>query len=547
PISTPEKVDEHKVKNPNNNIKKKKHAQILTYQVLTHSYIYGILRLFSIHPHLQIASINSSNLQKKKMGTEAKPVMLTPKPHAVCIAFPSQSHIKATLKFAKLLYNRGFDITFVNNEHNNNRFLRTKAFDRSLPAGFRFTSIPDGIPPAENPDSTQDVPALCNSILNFMMAPFRELVAKLHDPRNGGNPITCIVADTMPFAIDVAREFGIPSVAYWSFAACGFMGFKQFKPLLDQGITPFKDSYLTNGDLYKPFEVPGMKDIRLRDLPSFFRTTDPEDPIFHCLMEVAESSQRASAILLHTFDALEPNVLTARIYPVAPMQLILNQIKSTGAEEISYSLWKEEPECLQWLDTKAPNSVIYVNFGSITTMSKQHLIEFGMGFINSGVPFLWVIRPDLVSGESAAFPPEFKSKADELGFISGWCPQEDVLNHPAVGGFLTHCGWGSIIESLTGGVPLLCWPFFGDQPINCRTACTEWGVGMEVEQDVKRDDVEKLVRELMNGEKGEKMRKKAQDWGRLAKEATAPGGSSVVNLDSLVSDLLSAKLEVISG
>ncbi|CAN1234933.1 (R)-mandelonitrile beta-glucosyltransferase [Linum perenne] len=225
-------------------------------------------------------------------------------------------------------------------------------------------------------------------------------------------------------------------------------------------------------------------------------------------MEVAESSQRASAILLHTFDALEPNVLTAlnsiypnRIYPVAPMQLILNQ----------------------------------VNFGSITTMSKQHLIEFGMGFINSGVPFLWVIRPDLVSGESAAFPPEFKSKADELGFISGWCPQEDVLNHPA------------IIESLTGGVPLLCWPFFGDQPINCRTACTEWGVGMEVEQDVKRDDVEKLVRELMNGEKGEKMRKKAQDWGRLAKEATAPGGSSVVNLDSLVSDLLSAKLEVISG
>nr|ADV36300.1 glucosyltransferase [Linum usitatissimum] len=488
------------------------------------------------------------------MGSEEGAGVVFPKPHALCISFPSQSHIKATLKFAKLLHNRGFHITFVNNEYNHNRFLRTKgphALD-GLP-DFRFTSIPDGLPPSDNPDSTQDVPAICNSIRNFMISPFRDLVAKLNDPQhsNGAPPVTCIVTDTMAFAVDVAREFGIPSVAYWSFAACGFMGFKQFKPLLDQGITPFKDdSYLTNGYLETPFEVPGMKDIRLRDLPSFFRTTDPDDQVFYCLMEVAEAAHRASAVLLHTFDALEPNVLTAlneiypnRVYPVAPMQLILNQIKSTQQESsldtISYSLWKEEPECLRWLDTKPPNSVIYVNFGSITTMSKQHLIEFGMGFANSDVSFLWVIRPDLVTGESAAFPPEFKEKADKTGFISGWCPQEDVLNHPAVGGFLTHCGWGSIIESLTAGVPLLCWPFFGDQPINCRTACTEWGIGMEIDKDVKRNDVEELVRELMNGDKGKKMRSKAQDWAKLAREATSPGGSSVLNLDRLVSQVLS--------
>ncbi|CAL1382347.1 unnamed protein product [Linum trigynum] len=474
---------------------------------------------------------------------------LPKKPHAVCIPFPAQSHIKATLKLAKLLHHRGFHITYVNTEFNHSRFLHTRgphALD-GLP-DFRFATIPDGLPPSR-PDATQDIAALCNSIRNFMSAPFRDLLAQLHNDSNP--PVSCVITDTMPFAVDVAREFGISSVSYWSFAACGFMGFKQFRPLLQRGITPFKDdSYLTNGYLETAIEVPGMNNIRLRDLPSFFQTTDPEEPVFHCLMEFAESAARASAILIHTFDALEPNVLAAldsvypgRVYSVGPIQLLVDQIASTHPtlDAISYSLWKEEPECLRWLHTKPPNSVIYVNFGSIATMSKQHLTEFAMGLASSGVSFLWVIRPDLVTGESAALPPEFQEKAERIGFISGWCPQEEVLNHPAVGGFLTHCGWGSIIESLTAGVPVLCWPFFSDQLINCRMACTEWGMGMEVEKDVKRTAVEKLVRELMNGEKGKEVRNKAEDWGKLARKATGPAGSSALNLDRLVNEVLVPK------
>ncbi|CAI0384734.1 unnamed protein product [Linum tenue] len=469
------------------------------------------------------------------------------KPHAVCIPFPAQSHIKATLKLAKLLHHRGFHITYVNTDFNHTRFLQTRgphALD-GLP-DFRFTTIPDGLPPS-TPGATQDIPALCHSIRTFMSAPFTDLLAKLSA---GNPPVTCVIADLMPFAVDVARDLGIPSLSFWSFAACAFMGFHQFRPLFEKGITPFKDdSYLTNGYLETAIEVPGMKNVRLRDLPSFFQTTDPEEPVFHCLMEWAEAAGRASAILLHTYDALEPDVLAAlnstypnRVYAVGPIQLLLDQISTHPTlDAFTYSLWKEEPECLRWLDTQPPNSVIYVNFGSITTMSPHHLIEFAMGFVNSEVPFLWVIRPDLVTGESSALPKEFQEKAERVGFISGWCPQEEVLNHPAVGGFLTHCGWGSIIESLTAGVPVLCWTFFGDQPMNCRFACTEWGVGMEIDKDVKRAAVEELVRELMNGEEGEKMRKKAGDWGKLAREATGPGGSSIVNLDRLVNEVLLPK------
>ncbi|CAI0433040.1 unnamed protein product [Linum tenue] len=153
-----------------------------------------------------------------------------------------------------------------------------------------------------------------------------------------------------------------------------------------------------------------------------------------------------------------------------------------------------------------------------------------MGLVDSDVSFLWVIRPDLVLGESAALPKEFGLKVeDRFGFISGWCPQEEVLNHPAM------------IESLTAGVPVLCWPFFSDQVTNCRFACVEWEVGIEIEQDVKREMVEEMVRELINGEKGARLRKKAGDWAKLAREATGPGGSSTVGLDRLVNEVLLRK------
>ena len=288
-----------------------------------------------------------------------------------------------------------------------------------------------------------------------------------------------------------------------------------------------------------------MKGIRLRDIPSFIRTTDPNDIMLEFPLREAERARKASALIFNTFDALEHEVLDALsqmfppIYTIGPLHKLMSQIQDNDLKLMESNLWKEEPECLEWLDSKEPNSVVYVNFGSITVMTSQQLNEFAWGLVNSNQTFLWIIRPDLLSGDAAILPPEFVAETKERGLLAGWCPQEQVLSHPAVGGFLTHNGWNSTIESVSTGVPMICWPFFAEQQTNCRYCCTEWGIGMEIDSDVKRDEIERLVKELMEGEKGKELKKKALEWKTLAEEATrGPKGSSFSNLDKMITQAL---------
>ncbi|TQD84232.1 hypothetical protein C1H46_030210 [Malus baccata] len=331
----------------------------------------------------------------------------------------------------------------------------------------------------------------------------------------------------MPFAITAAEELGLPIAVFFTLAAVGFMGCKQF-PLWWK-----KDLHHSKVIDW----IPGVKDIRLKDLPASFQTTNPDDIRFNFILEAAVEVHKASAVVVHTFAALELDVLDAlssmlpHVYAVGPLQLLLNQ-------PMGYSLWKEETECLEWLNAKAPNSVVYVNFGSLAVVTPQQLIEFGWGLANSKLPFFWVIRPNLVVGESVIFPPEFVAETKEIGLITGWCPQGQVPNHPSVGGFLTHSGWNTTIESLSAGVPMLCCPLFGDQRTNCLYTCNEWGIDMEISKDAKRDDVEKIVKEMIVGEKGKKMKIKAMEWKKLAENATDPHGSSWTNLDNLVNRVL---------
>ncbi|KAK7301194.1 hypothetical protein RJT34_12055 [Clitoria ternatea] len=468
------------------------------------------------------------------------------KPHAVCIPYPAQGHINPMLKLAKLLNFKGFHITFVNTEYNHKRLLKSRGPDslNGLPS-FRFETIPDGLPEPEI-EATQDIPSLSDSISKNCLPHFRNLLHKLNnDPH--ALPVSCIVSDgVMSFTLDAAQELGIPEVIFWTTSACGFMCYLQYRQLFQKGLTPLKDSsYVTNGYLETSIDwVPGIKDIRLRDIPSFIRTTNSDDILFNYLMLEAERAKKASAVFLNTFDALEHDVLEALasilppVYSIGPLNLLLKDVSDRELGKIGSNLWREELKCFAWLDTKEPNSVVYVNFGSITVMTNDQLVEFAWGLANTNKTFLWVIRPDLVGGENAVLHPEFVEETKTRGLLCNWCPQEQVLTHPAIGGFLTHSGWNSTLESVCGGVPMICWPFFAEQQTNCRFSCKDWGIGLEIE-DVKRDRIESLVNELMDGEKGKEMKKKALQWKKLAMDAASgPHGSSFLNWENMVRDVL---------
>ncbi|XP_057447731.1 7-deoxyloganetin glucosyltransferase-like [Lotus japonicus] len=474
------------------------------------------------------------------------------KPHAVLTPYPVQGHINPLFNLAKLLHHRGFHITFVHTEYNHKRLLKSRgpnAFDGL--SDFHFETIPDGLPSieGESGDVSQDIPALSESIRKNFLHPFRDLLARLNNSATAGliPPVTCLVSDfCMTFSIQAAQELALPIVLLCPASASTFMSFVHFQTLLDKGIIPLKDeSYLTNGYLDTKVDwIPGMQNFRLKDLPDFMRTTDPNATMLQFAIELADRSHRASAIVFNTFNELERDVLSAlssiypSLYPIGPFPSFLNQTPESHLESLGSNLWTEDTMCLQWLESKEPRSVVYVNFGSITVMSPEQLLEFAWGLANSKKPFLWIIRPDLVIGGSVILSSEFINEISSRGLIASWCSQEHVLNHPSIGGFLTHCGWNSTIESISAGVPMLCWPFFADQLTNCRSICNEWDIGMQIDTNGKREEVEKLINELMVGEKGKKMRQKTMELKKRAEEDTRPGGCSYMNLDKVIKEVL---------
>ncbi|KAL0335105.1 UNVERIFIED_CONTAM: 7-deoxyloganetin glucosyltransferase [Sesamum radiatum] len=468
------------------------------------------------------------------------------KPHAVLIPYPAQGHIAPILKLAKLLHSRGFYITFVNTEFNHNRLVRARGPESVQGLkDFQFRTIPDGLP-ASDKDATQDIPQLSDSLRKNGLPPFLDLINCLNESPNCPN-VSCIVSDgVMSFTLDAAEKLNIPEVVFFTTSACGFQAYRYYGELVTLGLFPLKDeSQISNGYLETELDfIPGMKNIRLRDFPSFIRSTDPDAIMVHYNILQTANASRAKGVIINTFDELEKEVLDAlrqkfeRVLTIGPLQLLEHEVEDQDVKAIGSSLWREDDACIAWLNERAPNSVLYVNFGSITVLSAKQLVEFAWGLANSNQYFLWIIRPDLVSGESAILPEEYLKEVEGRALMVGWCSQEQVLAHPSVGGFLTHSGWNSTIEGISEGVPMICWPFFAEQQTNCRYVCRDWAMGLEIEGEVERETVGELVKVLMEGEKGKEMRKQALEWKDKAQAAAKPGGSSYHNLEFLINEIL---------
>ncbi|RLM64304.1 UDP-glycosyltransferase 85A2-like isoform X1 [Panicum miliaceum] len=477
-------------------------------------------------------------------------------PHVVCVPYPAQGHVTPMLKLAKLLHARGFHVTFVNTEFNHRRLLHSRG-PNALDGvhRFHFAAIPDGLPPSDT-NATQDVPALCYSTMTNCLPHLLSLLTRLGADSSGSGapPVTCLVVDgVMSFGYDAAREIGVPCAALWTASACGLAAYRHYRQLVERGLVPFKDEAQLADGVYLDTVVHGARGmcdgVRLRDFPSFIRTTDCDDIMLNFFIHEAGRLSLPDAIMVNTFDDLEGSTLDVigsmlpPLYTVGPLLLHERHALLDGGQldSLGSNLWKEQDGLLEWLDGHAARSVVYVNYGSITVMTNEQLLEFAWGLAGSGYAFIWNIRPDLVKGDTAVLPPEFLSAVEGRAMLTTWCPQEAVLAHEAVGLFLTHSGWNSTLESISAGVPMLSWPFFAEQQTNCRYKCTEWGIGMEIGGEVRRAELTEMIREVMGGEKGREMHRRAAEWKEKAIAATLPGGPAERNLDKVVNEVLLGK------
>lgn len=298
--------------------------------------------------------------------------------------------------------------------------------------------------------------------------------------------------------------------------------------------------------------VPGMESfLRRRDLPAFCRSGDITDAKFKLYEAEGKRllNSRSQGLILNTFEELDGPILAGirdvcpNLYAVGPLHAHLKtKVLSSGTTPLpsssSNSLWPEDKSCLAWLDKQPEKSVIYVSFGSIATLTKQQLMEFWHGLVNSEQRFLWVFRQESLAGKDwqREIPPELAESTKNRGYIVNWAPQEEVLAHRAVGGFFTHCGWNSTIESVFEGVPMISWPYFLDQQVNSRFVEKVYNVGMDMKDTCDRVIIEKMVRDLMV-EKKDELLQRAEEMADMARRSLVDGGSSFCNFQRLVNDI----------
>ncbi|RWW33039.1 hypothetical protein GW17_00002263, partial [Ensete ventricosum] len=266
--------------------------------------------------------------------------------------------------------------------------------------------------------------------------------------------------------------------------------------------------------------IPGLSAHRVCDLPEGI-VFGPLDSPFSCLLHrMGQSVAKAAAVLVNTFEGLDPTIDAvfsasfSEYLHIGPLHLL---VPPAG-------LTPDTHHCLPWLDRHAPATVAYVSFGSVMTPQPAELAALAEGLEASGAAFLWSLKDHA----RELLPPGFLDRTKERGLAVSWAPQLDVLRHAAVGAFVTHCGWNSVLEAMTAGVPMVCRPFFGDQRMNARSVSLAWKIGVEFEGGaITKEGVTRALDTVLKGEEGKRLRVTACELQAMTTRAVKEDADSV--------------------
>ncbi|KAL4594878.1 hypothetical protein ACB092_12G051100 [Castanea dentata] len=437
--------------------------------------------------------------------------METSKAHVALLPLPGMGHLIPFLGLGKLFvthHNFKVTIFLVSIHHSSQTLFKTIISEMSNELCNIVQFPPVDITSVVDPNATvglrlsvtmrEIVPALRSSIATMKPCP------------------TVLITDIFGTdAFSVAEEFDMLKYVF-SPSNAWILALTIYTPVLDKEV---KDEYVYQKE---PLKIPGCASVRVEDLfdPLLDRTNQQYDEYLH------------AGIRLRTSDGVLMNL---PVYPGGP---IVTQSGNSSKSGLLYD----------WLNKQPNDSVVYVSFGSGTTLSHEQMTELAFGLELNKQRFVWVVRaPTEESGNKTSLkgrsgdenhdqfgylPNGLMSRIQHVGFvISDWVSHLDILSHPSIGAFISHCGWNSTLESTLMGVPIIAFPLFAEQKMNATMLTEEFGMAVRLEvlpskKVVGREEIQKKVRKIMVDNEGHGIRDRVNELKYSAEEALCKGSSS---------------------
>ncbi|KAA8536216.1 hypothetical protein F0562_028694 [Nyssa sinensis] len=470
-----------------------------------------------------------------------------PKVEIIFFPFVGGGHLIPMIDLARLFASHGVKATIITIP--NDAAVFHKSIHRDQQSGRDINLHTLQLPPGEefNTIASVDMSASPFTDTSILREPLKQLLV---DRRPD-----CIVTDTFHrWVPDVVDDLGIPRIIFngnCCFSRCCEDSIKRYEPHEKVG----SDS--------EPFVLPGLPDrieLTRSQLPIFVRTRT-EFP-----GKAMRAEQNSYGQVVNSFYELEPayveyyrKEMGKKAWLIGPVSLCNRNVEDKAERGQKSTI--DEHSCLKWLDSKKPNSVLYVSFGSLARLKPIQLLEIAHGLEASNHSFIWVVGKILESAEKDepkenCLPNGFEErmmKSKKGLVIKGWAPQLLILEHAAVGGFMTHCGWNSTLEGVCAGKPMVTWPLSAEQFYNeklvtdvlktgVRVGSEEWASwNMERKTVVGREKVEAAVERLMGGGEATEMRRRAKELAEKAKRAIEEGGSSYNDAAALIEELKSRR------
>ncbi|KAJ1289308.1 hypothetical protein BS78_02G154200 [Paspalum vaginatum] len=477
------------------------------------------------------------------MGIATPPPETHALPHIAIFPFLAKGHTIPLIHLAHHLHrHRLATVTFFTTRGNAAFVLEGLSGADAAVVELTFPADVPGIPPGV--ESAEGLTSMASFAIfadaTSLLRP--QLEASLTDMQ----PHVCLlIADPfLHWTTASAAKLGVPKVSFFGISAFAQV-MREVRVRHDPCATLRAEGVDADGNP-ATFTVPEFPHIKptLEDFMAPFGDPASIAPMMELDGMMGKAIEDSQGLLINTFHDLEVPYIDfwnqrvgPRAWPIGPLCLV--QRPSAAAEA--------QPSWMEWLDDKAAagRAVLYIALGTLAAIPESQLKEVAYGLERAEVDFIWAVRP-----ENTDLGPGFEERTKGKGLVvRQWVDQLEILMHDSVRGFLSHCGWNSVLESVTAGVPLAVWPMHADQPFNARFLVDELKIAVRVHTSdrtlrgsVTSEEVSKVVRALMLGAEGVRAAKRVAELSGRGKEAMAEGGPSWEALKDMISELCLVKM-----